>query len=264
MNKQMIYRKQIEEIEEQLSKENKAYMGRVNGYMVIASIFHRKEEAVTAQLLSIYQDVLDAQKDGLSAEEFLGKDSKQMADELLSYLPPIGFRELANLSVLALSCYLGCQWLMEFAGAGVISLNWLSVICDVLYSLVFPTGVFLALRGLIYQTNPYKIWATYIGYPLAFFLLLGLRFWVIPKEPDLVLTGWGLVLPLSLLGLALLFFKKEKLVRYVFLPTYLCALLVGTITMTTVLSEWLKVLLLLFPFGSFWIGSMVLLVKKVK
>ena len=83
MNKQMIYRKQIEEIEEQLSKENKAYMGRVNGYMVIASIFHRKEEAVTAQLLSIYQDVLDAQKDGLSAEEFLGKDSKQMADELL-------------------------------------------------------------------------------------------------------------------------------------------------------------------------------------
>ena len=89
MSKQMEYRKQIEVIESQLIKENKEYLGRINGYMMIASVFHRQEEAVTAQLLSIYQDVLEAQKDGLSAEEFLGKDSKQMADELLSDLSPI-------------------------------------------------------------------------------------------------------------------------------------------------------------------------------
>ncbi|MFI3088187.1 hypothetical protein [Streptococcus sp. 2022WUSS037] len=67
MSKQMEYRKQIEVIESQLTKENKEYMGRINGYMMIASVFHRQEEAVTAQLLSIYQDVLEAQKDGLSA-----------------------------------------------------------------------------------------------------------------------------------------------------------------------------------------------------
>ncbi len=64
MSKQMEYRKQIEVIENQLTKENKEYMGRINGYMMIASVFHRQEEAVTAQLLSIYQDVLEAQKTG--------------------------------------------------------------------------------------------------------------------------------------------------------------------------------------------------------
>lgn len=98
MSKQMEYRKQIEVMESQLIKENKEYMGRINGYMMIASVFHRQEEAVTAQLLSIYQDVLEAQKDGLSAEEFLGKDSKQMADDLLSYLPPIGVKEVGRLA----------------------------------------------------------------------------------------------------------------------------------------------------------------------
>ena len=103
MSKQMEYRKQIEVIESQLIKENKEYMGRINGYMMIASVFHRQEEAVTAQLLSIYQDVLEAQKDGLSAEEFLGKDSKQMADDLLNYLPPIGVKEVGRLA--SYSCY---------------------------------------------------------------------------------------------------------------------------------------------------------------
>src|SRR5574344_1415124 len=128
MSKQMEYRKQIEVIESQLIKENKEYMGRINGYMMIASVFHRQEEAVTAQLLSIYQDVLEAQKDGLSAEEFLGKDSKQMADDLLNYLPPIGVKEVGRLAGLVWVVYVGSQFLMEFAGSGTVQFNWLALV----------------------------------------------------------------------------------------------------------------------------------------
>ena len=126
----MEYRKQIEVIESQLIKENKEYMGRINGYMMIASVFHRQEEAVTAQLLSIYQDVLEAQKDGLSAEEFLGKDSKQMADDFLNYLPPIGVKEVGRLAGLVWVVYVGSQFLMEFAGSGTVQFNWLALVCD--------------------------------------------------------------------------------------------------------------------------------------
>lgn len=117
MSKLMEYRKQIEVIESQLTKENKEYMGRINGYMMIASVFHRQEEAVTAQLLSIYQDVLEAQNDGLSAEDFLGKDSKQMADDLLNYLPPIGVKEVGRLAGFVWLVYVGSRFLMEFAGS---------------------------------------------------------------------------------------------------------------------------------------------------
>lgn len=262
MSKQMEYRQQISVIEDQLTKENKEYMGRVNGYMMIASVFHRQEEAVTAQLLSIYQDVLEAQKDGLSAEEFLGKDSKQMADNLLSYLPPIGFMEVANLSGLMLIIYLGSQWLMDFAGTGTISLNWLGLICDGVLSLLLPAGTFLIIRGLIYQTSKIKIWASFLCIPLLFLVICGLRLWAIPKEPDLVLTGWGLLVPLTLLGLALLFFQKEKLVRYVFLPTYLFMMVGGVLHMVMTVPIWLNLMLVILPAMAFWVGSVVLLMKK--
>ncbi|MDG3131694.1 hypothetical protein MKL26_01465 [Streptococcus suis] len=168
MNKQMQYRKQIETIEEQLTKENKEYMGCVNGYMMVASIFHRKEEEVTAQLLSIYQDVFDAQKAGQSAEDFLGKDSKQMADELLSYLPAIGFSEVTYLSLLMLSIFTGIQLLTEFSSTGSISVNWISLLCDVILSLLLPVGALLIIRSLIYQTSKVKIWVTYISFPMIF------------------------------------------------------------------------------------------------
>lgn len=87
MSKQMEYRKQIEVIESQLTKENKEYMGRINGYMMIASVFHRQEEAVTAQLLSIYQDVLEAQKRRAFCGGFSGQ-GQQANGRRPTQLPP--------------------------------------------------------------------------------------------------------------------------------------------------------------------------------
>ena len=85
---------------------------------------------MTAQLLSIYQDVLEAQKTGFSAEEFLGKDNKQMADDLLNYLPLIGVKEVGRLAGLVWVVYVGSQFLMEFAGSGTVQFNWLELVCD--------------------------------------------------------------------------------------------------------------------------------------
>ena len=264
MSKQMEYRQQIEVIESQLIKENKEYMGRINGYMMIASVFHRQEEAVTAQLLSIYQDVLEAQKDGLSAEEFLGKDSKQMADDLLNYLPPIGVKEVGSLAGLVWVVYVGSQFLMEFAGSGTVQSNWLALVCDSLLAFLLPAGIMLLLRNLIYQTSKLKIWATYIGFPLVYVAILAGRFILLPDGTDISLTGWTSLIPVLLIGLALLFFQKEKLVRYVFLPTYLLIALSGVIHMTMTVPIWLNLVLLILPAMAFWIGTAVLLMKKEK
>ena len=264
MSKQMEYRKQIEVIESQLIKENKEYMGRINGYMMIASVFHRQEEAVTAQLLSIYQDVLEAQKDGLSAEEFLGKDSKQMADDLLNYLPPIGVKEVGRLAGLVWVVYVGSQFLMEFAGSGTVQFNWLALVCDSLLAFLLPAGIMLLLRNLIYQTSKLKIWATYIGFPLVYVAILAGRFILLSYGTDISLTGWTSLIPVLLIGLALLFFQKEKLVRYVFLPTYLFMVVGGVANMVMTVPVWLNLVLLILPAMAFWIGTAVLLVRKEK
>ncbi len=264
MSKQMEYRKQIEVMESQLIKENKEYMGRINGYMMIASVFHRQEEAVTAQLLSIYQDVLEAQKDGLSAEEFLGKDSKQMADDLLNYLPPIGVKEVGRLAGLVWVVYVGSQFLMEFAGSGTVQFNWLALVCDSLLAFLLPAGIMLLLGNLIYQTSKLKIWATYIGFPLVYVAILAGRFTLLPDGTDISLTGWTSLIPVLLIGLALLFFQKEKLVRYVFLPTYLFMVVGGVANMVMTVPVWLNLVLLILPAMAFWIGTAVLLMKKEK
>ncbi|WP_242616133.1 hypothetical protein [Streptococcus parasuis] len=65
----------ISSLQGKLTKENKAYIRKLHAYLILASAFHGQEERATELLLSIYQDVLDAQADGQSAEEFLGKDS---------------------------------------------------------------------------------------------------------------------------------------------------------------------------------------------
>ncbi|MGQ7461518.1 hypothetical protein ACTGZQ_03060 [Streptococcus suis] len=187
-----------------------------------------------------------------------------MADDLLSYLPPIGFSEVANLSGLMLIIYLGSQLLMDFAGTGTISLNWLAMFCDMVLSILLPAGIFLIIRDLIYQTSKIKVWASFLCLPLLFLLICGLRLWAIPKEPDLVLTGWGLAVPLTLLGLALLFFQKEKLVRYVFLPTYVFMIVGGVVNMVMTVPVWFNLVLVILPAMAFWIGTAVLLVKKPK
>lgn len=194
----------------------------------------------------------------------MGKDSKQMADDLLSYLPPIGFMEVANLSGLMLIIYLGSQWLMDFAGTGTISINWLGLVCDTALSFLLPAGIFLIIRGLIYQTSKIKVWASFLCIPLLFLVICGLRLWAMPEEPDLVLTGWGLLVPLTLLGLALLFFQKEKLVRYVFMPSYLLMIAGGVVNMVMAVPVWFNLMLVILPAMAFWIGTAVLLVGKKK
>lgn len=160
--------------------------------------------------------------------------------------------------------YLGSQWLMDFAGTGTISLNWLGLICDAVLSLLLPSGIFLIIRGLIYQTSKIKVWASFLYIPLLFLVICGLRLWAMPKEPDLVLTGWELLVPLTLLGLALLFFQKEKLVRYVFMPSYLFMIAGGVVNMVMTVPVWLNLVLLILPAMAFWIGSAILLVRKPK
>ncbi len=70
MNKQQKKKIAISSLQRMLTKENKRYMRKLHAYLMLASAFHEQEERATELLLSIYQDVLDAQADGQSAEDF--------------------------------------------------------------------------------------------------------------------------------------------------------------------------------------------------
>ncbi|ADG40459.1 MULTISPECIES: membrane protein [Leuconostoc] len=73
-------------LRESLNKENKVFYENLLLYIRIEG-FARDEHKIETQLLSILQDILEAQNEGVSAAGYLGKDPKIVADEILSEMP---------------------------------------------------------------------------------------------------------------------------------------------------------------------------------
>ena len=74
------------ELQEHLTKENKKYYGNLLVYIRVMSLI-RDEKKSEEMLLEILEDILEAQEHGQSAEHYLGKNPKQVADNIIKELP---------------------------------------------------------------------------------------------------------------------------------------------------------------------------------
>ncbi len=74
------------ELQEHLTKENKKYYGNLLVYIRVMSLI-RDEKKSEEMLLEILEDILEGQEHGQSAEYYLGKNSKQVADNIIKELP---------------------------------------------------------------------------------------------------------------------------------------------------------------------------------
>lgn len=74
------------ELQKHLTEENRKYYGNLLVYIRIMSII-RDEEKSEEMLLEILEDILEGQKNGQSAEHYLGKNPKQVADNIIHELP---------------------------------------------------------------------------------------------------------------------------------------------------------------------------------
>lgn len=98
----------IEEInamlQKELTAENDKYYGNLLIYVRVKSIIrdHKKAEEL---LLEILQDILEAQKEGLSAEVYFGKNPKEIADEIIRNLP-INLWDTVKLVLTGIGTYL--------------------------------------------------------------------------------------------------------------------------------------------------------------
>ena len=74
------------ELQEHLTKENKKYYGKLLVYIRVMSLI-RDEKKSEEMLLEIIEDILEGQEHGQSAEYYLGKNPKQVADNIIKELP---------------------------------------------------------------------------------------------------------------------------------------------------------------------------------
>lgn len=93
------------QLRQRLNDENKAYYNDLLLYLRFQSV-SRDEAQIESFLLDVLQDILAAQKDGLSAVDYFGKEPKEVADAFLAEVPR-NFWAVIKLALIAVGSYMG-------------------------------------------------------------------------------------------------------------------------------------------------------------
>lgn len=82
---------------EQLTPENKEYYEDILVYMRTFGFFHEELET-ERHLMTILQDILEAQKHGESAEEYFGKNPKEIVNQLTKQFDKPSWKSIVKIS----------------------------------------------------------------------------------------------------------------------------------------------------------------------
>lgn len=145
-------------LREQLNPENAKYYGDFLVYMRFRN-FNRDDEALEQQLLNILQDIIDAQKDGISAKAFFGKEPKVIANEILATIPR-NYKGLLKWIWLPILMFVGFSTLSSLITGEVIDLGAL-IVSGIYITILVILGMWL-LAPMIYavdkQTDKFFKW----------------------------------------------------------------------------------------------------------
>ncbi|API88441.1 hypothetical protein BKP56_03610 [Marinilactibacillus sp. 15R] len=179
---------QNNELREQLNTENKTYYEEILIYMRLRD-WLKDEEDIESKLLEILQDMISAQKDGISAKEYFGQEPKATADEILSNVP---INWLDGLKILGLVFGISIFFsILSNLSADQYKVNILQLIIN---SLTIGLGVIVCLSILKNSTfKKEKSISTLEG------LLFGATFVVVltilTTSPYFISEAWTIVLP---------------------------------------------------------------------
>lgn len=227
-------------LQESLTKENEKYYGNLLIYIRIMAFFRdvKKSEEL---LLEVLRDILDAQEQGLSAEEYFGENPKKVADDIIKQLP-INLLDTVKIILIALASY---------------------SIFSILPKIIFPDEDLdigsLLISGFYWTVMViFALWLLGISLyrfkdklsKLVLLLLVGLGVsvgfyisFLISTPLKVNLSGnLGIVTIILISGLILyLFYKeKDKKIWAPFLPIVLTSAILGILTRIDIFSELLS------------------------
>ena len=196
-------------LQKQLQGANKQYYEDLLVYVRLNSM-GKNERQTEEMLLGILQDILEAQQNGVSAEDYFGKDPQPIADELLEQLPNDS-KQMVKLSLLAVLIYFA----VVFIGSYFVSLFQPGtpqlidvgeyVICSICAGV--STFVILWLMGKNYgQKNSWKMLFTIGGiFVINCLLFVFIRTpWVIP------LSRWMATVLAIILAVSVYLLNRDK------------------------------------------------------
>lgn len=220
-------------LREKLNPENLAYYEKFITYFRMKNLVKNNLE-VEETLMEVLKNLLAAQKEGVSAKDYLGKKPEALAEELLQNISTYSFKEIFENGLAAFAIFLLFSLsssLFSPAKSPIILGHWMLsflLFIGCLYS------VFYLLAKSVYHK---KTWLAFI--PVLIFLGLNLlistfipAFWVILLGPAMKL----LILSFIFLG-ALIFIFKGKF--YEFLPVTVVLFALALSRLNFQMANWL-------------------------
>ena len=166
-------------------------------------------------------DFSDAEKDGITAQEFFGENPQAIADELVRDSPKISKRQVFEISLMVGAILVFFRLLSSFASKSYLQIAPLVYLSDTVLGLVVVNVIFYLVAKTIYED--WKKWQLWLASALTIILAVLLRY---GAETSLVgVSGfviswpWDVILLGSLVSLISIFLsKKEALFRMMLIP----------------------------------------------
>ncbi|WP_017154464.1 membrane protein [Bacillus bingmayongensis] len=140
---------QNNKLREQLSPENKIYYEDILLYMRTFGFFYEELET-ERHLMAILQDILEAQKHGESAEEYLGKNPKEVVDQLTKQFDKPSWKSIFKISGLIFLISMFYDIIGSFTTPS-LQINGFVILLNGIFSVAFTYGVFKLLHLSIYM-----------------------------------------------------------------------------------------------------------------
>ena len=218
-----------------LNKENQAYVKKMVAY-IGAKVYFYDDEALGEQLYNMVCDLKVAEKEGIRAVDYFGKDPRAMVDQVLAELPRRSLGSYAGLVFILGVILVGMRYLMDFTWMMPLKIQPLTYVVFLLNFLVFSQfimwlwskqsygemkwswAIFISVISLTVFLNIVRLFSIYFGYIGSLFLSDG---WAISLAV-LVLLGFAVMayrsrdrLMTSLLVMGLTFLVTGCWIRFV-------------------------------------------------
>ncbi|EJV55586.1 DUF1129 domain-containing protein [Bacillus cereus] len=201
-------------LREQLSPENKVYYEDILIYMRTFGFFYEELET-ERHLMSILQDILEAQKHGESAEEYFGKNPKEIVDQLTKQFDKPSWKSIFKISgwIFLISTF---YFIVGSFTASSLQVNVFVILLNGIFSVALVYCIFKLLHLSIYIKMQlpklikfFVVWIMAM-IPFGVFFLIQL---FTPKQ-GIVKIGspfdWIAILVILIVSTVYVIFKKKR------------------------------------------------------
>ena len=213
---------------ELLSEENKLFYDDILVY-IRAKSFLKDETQIEESLLEILTDIIEAQNQEIKAEDYFGRNPREISDDILKNTNKSSFKERFNLFLSCMFIYSLVTLLPKLINPNE-TLDVGKFFVFLVFTLLFVNLILNILGNAVYSDKEKKftfilfvLFCTYIG-------LMILMERILPTTFGFKLTGYiGITIILIFGGIGVIYSLKEKLF-YSFLPVIIVACTLGILS----------------------------------